>query len=140
MVGAIGHGTGSIGQLPGDEDAPLSAEAHAVHSVIESGNEPAHTLGEYQRFGIAHLRLTVRIHFGLTVLIANGLLVIFPVVEDYAVCRAPALVLDTPQLARLAYSAGANLDVLIFQRERGLGDSGNTLLAGGQLVTSSGGR
>ena len=64
-----------------------------------------------------------------------GLLVVVPRIEFDAVGRAPAGVLQVPDLAGLARSACADLDVFIAQRERHLDRTvQNSGYAGGSLI------
>jgi hypothetical protein len=41
----------AIGQLPGDEDAALAADPHAVKALVEAGNHAAKALREWHGLG-----------------------------------------------------------------------------------------
>lgn len=120
---AIRHGAIAVGQCPGDEDAALAADVHAIHGEVKAGNHAANGVRKLQRLGVTHLGLIVRPHDGLAVRADDWLRVLIPRVKDYAIGSAPTLVFDMPHLLFLAEWAGAELDVLILEREGGFHDS-----------------
>jgi len=51
------------------KDAPLAANAHSVHTLIEARNQPAHTLREGHRLWSAVLGIAIGAEYRLAVLI-----------------------------------------------------------------------
>ena len=98
VVRAIGNGAGSVGKLPGNEDAAFAADVHAFDGVVEAGDEAAHPLRKDKGRGIAQDGLAIGAGLGFAVL-HHRLLVVFPGIEFDAVRGAPAGVLDVPELA-----------------------------------------
>ena len=138
--GAIGDHTRSIGELPRNEQAALAANLHSAKSLIEARNEAAHALGKrhglrFSQLGFAILaehRLAVFVFLWLAGVIERG-------VEFDAVCGAIAGVIHLIQLAGLGVGASADLDVLVFQRERALHHAPDWRYSGRQRDGGSGG-
>jgi hypothetical protein len=57
----------AVGQLPGNEEAALATNVHAVEALIESGNEAAEALGKDDRLACEHLHFAVGPHFGFAI-------------------------------------------------------------------------
>ena len=60
---------GAVGQLPGNEDAPLAANLHAFIALIKAGNDAAHTLREWHGLRDIQFWLAVVAHHRLTVFV-----------------------------------------------------------------------
>jgi hypothetical protein len=110
--------TCAVGQLPGDKQAALAADLHAPKSLVEAGNQAAHSLRKRHRLHIAHLGLAVGSHHRLAVFILLRLAMIVRRVElvtivGAAVAAQVAGVKHLEQLAGLGIGAGPDLVVLI---------------------------
>ena len=99
VVRTVGHGARTIGHLPGNEDAALATDFHAIETVVEAGDNSAYAYRNRHGHGIGHLGLSIGTELGLAVGASDKLPVIVPGVEFDAVGRAPAGVLDVPDLA-----------------------------------------
>jgi hypothetical protein len=106
---------------------------HAFNGEVEARDHAADAMGKFHGLCGTHFGLAVRSHDRLAVRSEGGLRVIIPGVKLYAVSGAPAGVLYVPDLLVLAERAGAELCVLILEREGGLNDSARGRNAGRQF-------
>ena len=140
-MSGVGTGAafGAVCQLPGDEEAALSANLHAVETLVEAGNEAAHALGKCKGLGIAVLGLSVGVHDGFAVFVEDGCAgVVVGRVELMAVVGTSVAaevsgVLHLVHFVGLGGGAGSELDVLIAKGEGRLHDSSGEGNAGRKL-------
>ena len=137
---AVRHIVNAISQLPGDEQAALTANLHAVEALVEARNQATHALRKRHWLRRPELGFAVSAKHWLIVLVHHrwpG--AVIRGVELDAIGHAPAGVLHLVRLARLGVFAGAYLDVLIAQSKGGLDDSPRPGNARGQLDERRGG-
>jgi hypothetical protein len=135
-VGGIRTGTAAsaIRHLPGNKQAALTANLHAVEALVEAGNQASHTLGKAEGLGVSQFGFSVGAHFGLAVFVEHGLAgVVVRRIELAAVGSEVAGVLHLVKLVGGGVSAGAQLDVLVAQGEGRLDDAFGRGNAGGKL-------
>lgn len=135
-MGSIRAGAAAraIGELPGDEEAALSADFHAVKALVEAGNQASHALGKAEGLWRAEFGLSIGAEFGLAVFVEDGGAgVVIRGVELVAVGGQPTGVLHLVELVGGGFSAGSELDVLIAKGEGRLHDSAGWRDAGRKL-------
>jgi hypothetical protein len=123
-VGCIGAGAalGAVSQLPGDEQAALSANLHAFKSLVEARKRPSsrrRSLSEWVGQRIAVLGFAVVAQNGFAILvfdcrprmIVRGVELVSVIVPP--VGAKPAGVVDLVNLVGLGIRAGAEHDVLV---------------------------
>ena len=114
---AVGNGAGSISQLPWNEDASLAAHLHAAKPLVEARNRVANSLMKWKRRYVAQFRFAVVAHHWLAILVLQrsprvvaGRVKLDPI-------RGPVPgIEDLEHLARLGHGPGADLDLLVAQR------------------------
>lgn len=67
-----GTATHTVGKLPRDEEASLTADSHAGEALIEAGDQLPESLRKGERTRFAHLRLAVRVEFRPAILVEDG--------------------------------------------------------------------
>jgi len=127
----LGDVARAVSELPGDEEAALAANVHAVEALVEARDQAARALCKGQRLRIAQLGLAVGAHLRLAVSAHDGVAVVIGGVELHAVGSAVAGVEDLVHLERSGFSAGADLDLLVLQGERRIHRAGNRRNTGG---------
>jgi hypothetical protein len=60
---------GTVGKLPGNEQATLAADLHAIETLVPTRNYAAKTLGKSNGRACAHLGLAVSVHDGFAILV-----------------------------------------------------------------------
>ena len=133
-MGSIRTGTAfcAVCELPGNEDAALAADLHAINAQVQAGHGPtARALEEAEGLGGRLFWLSVRPHHRLEVFIVyRAWRVIVGRVEFAAVRGKPNGVMKRVDLVGFGDCARAELHVLILQREGGLEDSSGGWNAG----------
>ena len=112
--------TGTVCQLPRDEQATFPDDFHACKALIKSWNQTPKALWKSHWQRVSEFRLAVRSHDRLAVLVEDWLAMILRRIEFVPVCRKPPGVQNLVDLVRLSLGASADLDVLIAQREGSL--------------------
>ena len=124
----------AIRQLPGNKQAALAIDLHAVKSLVEAGNHTAHALGKSDGLARSLLRLTIVAHHRLPVLVYNrGSGMVKRGVELAPVGGQPAGVVNDVHLVGLGQRAGADFGVLVAQRKGAPDDAVRRWHSGGQL-------
>ena len=113
----------AIGELPGDEEATLATDLHALEAEVPSLDDAVGTDDELGGCAVDHDGLVVGAHDGLAVGIALGGVVIVGGVKLGAVGGEVAGVLDGVELEGSGVSAGADEGVLEAECESGLDDA-----------------
>src|ERR1035441_1201808 len=108
----------AVGQLPGDEKTALAADLHSRKALVKPRNHAAQALGEADGLRLANRDLAVGTPDHVAVFIENRLAgVVVGGVELVSVSRQPSGVMDLVHLSWFSIGAGADLDVLVAQRE-----------------------
>ena len=141
-MGSIRTGTAfcAVGQLPGNENAALAADLHAINAQIQTGHgATARSLEEAKRLGGLLFWFSIRPHHRLEVFIVyRAWGVIVGRVELVAVRGKPNGVVKRVDLIGLGDCAGAELHVLVLQREGGLENSSGGWNAGWEFDAGGG--
>lgn len=132
----------SIGQLPGNEEAALAADLHAIETLVPARNDAAKALGKSDGLRVAQLGLSVSVQHRLAVLVRHRSAVIgrgiefLPVVVTSVVSK-PACVVDLIHLVGHGIRSSADFDLLVTERKGNLLDARHNRNPRRQFVCST---